>query len=220
MKPRAFPKIMYTTIAAPVALLLALAGVATLRQDATPSVLRASTFLPACGPSRLLGVGGGGGYDAVIIRHSRKHGLNPRLVKAIIATESSFEPKAVSYCGARGLMQVMPATAADLGVKRCDLSDPETNISVGTKYLAVLFKTARRRTSGKAATQSQVVRRVIAAYHSGPRVMNAPVWTATTRSYVRSVLSCYGSAESEVRPPKKAAATVAAQPKKRRRRIS
>jgi soluble lytic murein transglycosylase-like protein len=218
MKHRAFPKIMYTTVAAPVALLVVLSGVATLRQDATPGVMRESTFLPLCGPSRLFGAGGRGRYDAVIIRHARKRGLNPRLVKAIIATESQFEPKAVSICGARGLMQVMPATAKDLGIKRCDLSDPETNISVGTEYLAVLFKTARRR-GGRDASQARLVRKVIAAYHSGPGVMNAAVWTEPTRNYVRSVLSCYGSVESVVRPAPKARAVVASLPKKRRRII-
>jgi soluble lytic murein transglycosylase-like protein len=217
MKQRALRRVMTTTVAAPVALLVLLSVVAFQGHDASPVVLRDSTFLPVCGPDRLLGVDGGRRYDAVIIRHARKHGLNPRLVKAIIATESQFEPKAVSSCGARGLMQVMPATAAGLGVKRCDLSDPETNISVGTKYLAVLFKTARRQPGARNAEQSRLVRRVIAAYHSGPGVLNARVWSEPTRNYVRSVLSCYGSVESVVRPPAKARAMLASLPKKRRR---
>lgn len=65
--------------------------------------------------------------------------LAPNLVRAVTSVESAGNPKAVSAKGAQGLMQVMPATAkeiaAELGVKKYDLSDPETNLRFGAHYL-------------------------------------------------------------------------------------
>ena len=209
---------MKSTVLMRIALLAFLLLAASAHDDASPKLLPEISGLPACLPGRSLGPDGGRRYDSVIIRHARKRGLNPRLVKAIIAVESQFKPTAVSRCGARGLMQVMPATAMDVRGKKCDLSDPETNIAVGTEYLARLFKTASRGSSPEAAVNSKGVRRVIAAYHSGPGALNARVWSETTRRYVRTVLSCYDSPASVVRKPKKAHAALASRPKKRRAR--
>jgi soluble lytic murein transglycosylase len=203
----------------PIAMLALLLIAASARDDASPKLLAAVADLPACLPGRSLGPDGGRRYDSVIVRHARKHGLNPRLVKAIIAAESQFLPTAVSRCGARGLMQVMPATAEELEGRTCNLSDPETNIAVGTEYLARLFKTAQRGRSQEAAVPSRVVRRVIAAYHSGPAVLDARVWSVTTRRYVRTVLSCYQSPASAVRTPRKARAALALRVKKGRGRV-
>lgn len=196
-------------------LLLLFSWVASSRDDASPVLLPRTADLPACRPDRALGPDGGRRYDAVIIRHARKRGLNPRLVKAIIAAESQFSPRAVSSCGARGLMQVMPSTAEGLGIRACDLSDPETNISAGTEYLAQLFRAARRR-AGERAPQSRVARRVIAAYHSGPGALSGKGWSEPTRRYVRTVLSCYESDGSAVRAPRRADASVAMLPADRR----
>ncbi|HEX4047375.1 MAG TPA: transglycosylase SLT domain-containing protein, partial [Elusimicrobiota bacterium] len=180
---------MKTSLVPPVALLALLAWAATLRDDASPLLLPPSAPLPTCLAWRSLGPDGGRRYDSVILRHARRCGVNPRLVKAIIAAESQFRPSAVSPCGARGLMQVMPATAEELGVRACDLSDPETNISAGTEYLARLFRAARRGRR-QAGSRSRVVRRVIAAYHSGPRELETGAWSPATRLYVRKVLNC------------------------------
>ena len=60
------------------------------------------------------------------------------MLKAIGKAESNFNPKAVSRAGAQGVMQLMPATAASLGVK--DSFDPEQNIMGGAKYIADLLK--------------------------------------------------------------------------------
>ena len=68
-----------------------------------------------------------------INKYAWKHGIQPELVKAVINTESCFDHKAVSRVGAQGLMQLMPATAKELGVK--DSFDPEENISGGIRYL-------------------------------------------------------------------------------------
>ena len=210
---------MKSTVLKPVALLALFLLVASSRDDASPTRLPEVAALPDCLPSRSLGPDGGRRYDGVILRHARKRGLNPRLVKAIIAAESQFVPRAVSSCGARGLMQVMPATAADMGAKSCNLSDPETNIAIGTEYLAWLFKAARRQAGDEDAERERVVRRVIAAYHSGPGVLRARVWSKPTRLYVKKVLSCYGSTASVVRAARKTHTTIASRTKKRRGRV-
>lgn len=76
-------------------------------------------------------------YDELIIRASEKHKIEPALVKAIIKAESNFNHRAVSPKGAKGLMQLMPATASSLQVQ--DSFHPETNIEGGVKYLRYLL---------------------------------------------------------------------------------
>jgi soluble lytic murein transglycosylase-like protein len=143
-------------------------------------------------------------YDAIILRASQRRRLNPRLVKAIIAAESQFSAEAVSPRGARGLMQLMPATAWEMGVAPRSLTDPEQNISAGTRYLALLYDALRRRAPDRPGGRARVIRRVIAAYHAGPRALRGGAWPASTRRYVRAVLSCYGSDESALSPDEEA----------------
>jgi soluble lytic murein transglycosylase-like protein len=64
-----------------------------------------------------------------------KHGIPSDLLYAQVRQESNFNPLAVSKCGARGLLQIMPDTARDLGVKLCDLDVPEKNLNAGARYL-------------------------------------------------------------------------------------
>ena len=78
-----------------------------------------------------------GGYDALIEEHSRRHSLRPELVRAVIQVESGFNPRALSPKGAMGLMQLMPATARELGVTNA--FDPDDNIRGGTRYLRLLL---------------------------------------------------------------------------------
>ncbi len=68
---------------------------------------------------------------------SEQYQVDPYLIKAIIMTESSYNPRAVSYRGAKGLMQLMPATAKELGVEDC--FNPEHNINGGVKYFSKLL---------------------------------------------------------------------------------
>jgi soluble lytic murein transglycosylase-like protein len=76
-------------------------------------------------------------FDVHIEAAARKHGIAADLVRAIIQIESGFEPRAVSSKGAKGLMQLMPATAREMGAR--NLFDPRQNIFAGARYLRVLL---------------------------------------------------------------------------------
>lgn len=76
-------------------------------------------------------------YDASINAHSERLGVAADLVRAVIQVESAFNPAAVSHKGAMGLMQLMPATAHELGVK--NPFDPDQNIRGGVAYLKQLL---------------------------------------------------------------------------------
>jgi soluble lytic murein transglycosylase-like protein len=85
-------------------------------------------------------------FGPLIERNSKLNGLDPALVKAVIAVESAFEPAAVSAKGALGLMQLTPDTGARYGVVadksrsvRQKLLDPAINLSIGTRYLRDLL---------------------------------------------------------------------------------
>lgn len=84
-------------------------------------------------------------YEPLIRAAAVRNGIDPQLVKAVIAVESGFEPGAVSDKGAIGLIQVLPATGERYGLKAdrkksvaAKLADPKINLSIGTRYLADL----------------------------------------------------------------------------------
>ena len=76
-------------------------------------------------------------FDSIVQEHASRQALRPELVRAVIQVESGYNPRATSPKGAMGLMQLMPGTARDLGVR--DPYDPEENIRGGTRYLRQLL---------------------------------------------------------------------------------
>lgn len=173
------------------------APVAAPAVQAPPRLFKSAT-------RRLLQKPGKDRYDAVIRREAAAQGLDPRLVKSVIAAESEFTPRARSRAGALGLMQLMPETAAAVGVPRRRLFDPVANIRAGTAYLAWLFQTAWRRyhlgDTPFAQGPRWVIRRVLAAYNAGPRWLTSTRLYRQTRLYVMKVMSFYGSGVSVLKP--------------------
>lgn len=122
-----------------------------------------------------------GELEPVIARHSRAHRLHPALIRAVIKTESDFDPQAVSRAGAIGLMQLMPQTAVRLDVR--DSYNPDENIGGGTKYLRQLLD----RFNGNLPL-------ALAAYNAGEHTVERyqglpPI--PETRQYVQKVLRYY-----------------------------
>ncbi len=117
-------------------------------------------------------------YDGIIRKTARRYSVDQSLVKAIIHAESAFNPYATSNKGARGLMQLLPSTAAQYGIR--DLYDPEKNISAGVKHLKYLLKKYRHNS-----------RLAIAAYNAGEtavkRYRGIPPYKET-RTYVKKVM--------------------------------
>ena len=77
-------------------------------------------------------------YDDLFKRYGRQYGWDWRLLAALCYQESTFDPRARSFAGAQGLMQIMPGTADHLGLPRQMLYDPERNIEAGARYLKEL----------------------------------------------------------------------------------
>lgn len=94
-------------------------------------------------------------FESLISQASLKYGVPESLIKAVIDTESGFNPGVVSSAGAKGLMQLMDGTAAGLGVS--DSFDPGQNINAGTKYLSLQLQ----RFGGQE-------KMALAAYNAGP----------------------------------------------------
>ncbi len=120
--------------------------------------------------------------EPIIARASQKYGVDVGLIKAVIKAESNFNPQAVSHAGARGLMQLMPATARSLGVDNS--FDPEQNVMAGTRFL----KNMLHRYDGN-------VDSALAAYNWGPgNVDRRPdSLPRETRDYLARVKSLYAS---------------------------
>jgi soluble lytic murein transglycosylase len=116
-----------------------------------------------------------------IVKASNTYKVDQALITAIIKAESAFDPNAVSWVGASGLMQLMPNTAKQMGVT--DRFDPEQNIMGGTRYIRLMLN----RFNGDVIL-------AVAAYNCGPervaRVMRVPD-IRETKSYVKTVLRNY-----------------------------
>ena len=126
-----------------------------------------------------------------IERTAARHGVDPRLVEAVVRVESAGDPGAVSPKGALGLMQLMPARAAALGVQ--DAFDPAANLDGGVRHLRDLLA----RYDGNLSL-------ALAAYNAGEAAVRAhggiPPFPET-RAYVRKVLALYGAERAPARLP-------------------
>jgi soluble lytic murein transglycosylase-like protein len=132
-------------------------------------------------------------YDAEVARAVQQtaavYQVPPALVRAVIRQESAFRPTALSRTGARGLMQLMPRTAAAVGVSPDSLWDPSQNILAGVRYLAVLLSHYK----GDLIS-------VLAAYNARPRRLFAPLpANGETPLYVLKVLGHYEQYQREER---------------------
>lgn len=117
-------------------------------------------------------------FDSLIAKTCAKYDVDPALVKGLIEAESGFDPMAESSAGAKGLMQLMDATAASLGVT--DSFDPEQNIDAGVRFLSSLIE--RYQDEGLA----------LAAYNAGPGTVDKAGGIpdiAETQVYVPRVLA-------------------------------
>ncbi len=123
-----------------------------------------------------------GDYSRMIEEVCIREGVDDDIVKAVIQVESNYNPSAVSPKGARGLMQLMPATAARYGVKK--VHDPWENVNGGVRYLKDLL-----------LLFNNDLRLVLAAYNAGEKAVqrfnnDVPDYVET-QNYVRKVLALY-----------------------------
>ena len=153
-----------------------------------PSVVPASQPLVFGTPTTgEMGTTGNPKYDALIAQAAARHGVDPNLIIAVMRQESGFNPRALSYKGATGLMQLMPATARRFGVT--NIYDPAQNIEGGTTYLRFLLD----KFDGD-------VKLVLAGYNAGENaVVNSgyriPRYRET-QNYVRSISARYDSSKT------------------------
>lgn len=143
-------------------------------------------YAPVVIPGRYRGHRAASQYTAndvayLVAQYARQYRLDENLVFAVIKAESNFNPYAVSPAGARGLMQLMPATAAEMRVT--DIFDPAQNIAGGTQYLARMLKMFKNDRD-----------LALAAYNAGPgtvqRYGGVPPYKET-QAYIKRVTRYY-----------------------------
>jgi hypothetical protein len=130
-----------------------------------------------------------GPYGELIYETAKRHQVNPQVVAALIRQESAGNRRAVSHKGARGLMQLMPATAQRFGVRKEHLFDPKQNLEAGIRYLSWLLDQF-----------PNDLPRVLAAYNAGENAVlrygGIPPYRET-QNYVRRIYATLGLTLSE-----------------------
>ena len=132
-------------------------------------------------------------FGELIRAAAKRYSVDADLIASVIAAESNFNPRAISRRNARGLMQLLPTTAAHLGVK--NIFDPQENIDAGTHYLSELLLLYKNDLALSLAAYNAGPERV---QHYGQRV---PPF-AETISYVRRVKQTYHQRKASVPPAK------------------
>jgi len=132
-------------------------------------------------------------FHDIIRAAADRYGVDADLIHCVIAIESNFNPKAISPKNARGLMQLMPQTAAQLGVR--DVFDPRENIDAGTRYLKDML-----------ARYDNDLTLALAAYNAGPERVaqfgrRLPPYAETVK-YVQRISRSYAKFKSGVAPDK------------------
>ncbi len=131
-----------------------------------------------------------GPWGALIYEAARRNSINPWVIAAVIRAESAGNPFAVSRVGARGLMQLMPATAERFGVRHQELFDPVQNLEAGSRYLSWLVDQF-----------PDDLAKVLAAYNAGENAVahygGVPPYRET-RGYVRRIFASLGLAQVSV----------------------
>lgn len=144
-------------------------------------------------------------YDKFIYGAARLYKIPVALIRAVIESESDYDPRVVSSAGAKGLMQLMPLTAKAMGVT--DVYDPRENIYGGTRYLRVMANTF----SGNLVL-------TVAGYHAGPgavaKYKGVPPYV-TTHKYVRVVIRRYYKYQKREAAKRKAGKTRRTSPRRR-----
>ncbi|MBV8199738.1 MAG: lytic transglycosylase domain-containing protein [Acidobacteria bacterium] len=127
-----------------------------------------------------------GPWGALVYEAARRNSVNPWVIAAVIRAESGGNPYAVSRVGARGLMQLMPATAERFGIRHQQLFDPAQNLEAGSRYLSWLVDQF-----------PDDLAKVLAAYNAGENAVRnyggVPPYRET-RGYVRTIFASLGLA--------------------------
>ncbi len=127
-------------------------------------------------------------FDQIITNEARRQKLDPCLLHAIIKHESNYRHDAVSSRGARGLMQLMPATAKELGVN--DYFDPQENIAGGALYYRMLLN------------QFGEHRLALIAYNSGPGTVTRGIHYKQSKRYANKVITTWNKLYHQTYYPK------------------
>jgi hypothetical protein len=130
-------------------------------------------------------------FQKIIRAAADRYGMDADLIHCVVAIESNFDPKAVSPKKASGLMQLLPQTAAQFGVK--NIFDPEENVNAGTRYLKQLLGKYHNLTLA------------LAAYNAGPERVDqygrrVPPFLETMK-YVQRITKSYAKIKAETTAP-------------------